>query len=82
MEHKMKRDCREGPRGGFRHVLPFLAIPLAIGVMRGFARHKFAHIHSMRREGWKDGVPPMFAEWHKRAHAAGAEAEKPAEEQA
>jgi hypothetical protein len=22
------------------------------------------------RPGWENGVPPMFAEWHKRAHEA------------
>ncbi len=84
MEHTMDRDCGEGLHGGFRHILPFLAIPLAFGLMRGMARHKFAHMngmrHEMRREDWKNGVPPMFAELHRRAHAA--EAATPPEAQA
>ena len=77
MEHRIDSDCREGPHGGFRHILPFLAIPLAIGLMRGIARHKFAQMGGQRREEWKNGVPPIFAELHRRAHAA--EAEIPAE---
>jgi hypothetical protein len=28
------------------------------------------------REGWENGVPPFFAEWHRRAHEA---PQKPAE---
>jgi hypothetical protein len=80
MEHRMDSDCREGQHSGFRHILPFLAIPLAIGLIRGMARHQFAHMDGQRREAWKNGVPPMFAELHRRAHAA--EAEIPAETQA
>lgn len=77
MEHRMNSDYKDGRRGGFRHLLPLLAIPLAIGLMRGMAHHKFAYMQEQRREGWKNGVPPIFAELHRRAHAA--EAEKPAE---
>jgi hypothetical protein len=77
MEHRMDSDCREGPHSGFRHILPFLAIPLAFGVMHGIARHKSAYMGGQRREEWKNGVPPIFAELHRRAHAA--EAEIPAE---
>lgn len=77
MEHTMDRDCGEGLHSGIRHILPFLMIPLAIGLMRGVARHKFAHMHEHHRADWKNGVPPMFAELHRRAHAA--EAEKSAQ---
>jgi hypothetical protein len=77
MEHTMNRECGDRPHAAFKHILPFLAIPLAIGVMRGFAHHRFAHMSEQRREAWKNGVPPMFAELHRRAHAA--EAEKPVE---
>ncbi len=80
MEHTMDSDCGEGRHSGLRHLLPFLAIPLAFGLMRGMARHKFASMSGQRREAWKNGVPPMFAELHRRAHAA--EAEKSAETQA
>ena len=80
MEHSMDRDCGNGPHFGLRHFMPFLAIPLAIGLVHGLARHKFSHLGEQRREAWKNGVPPMFAELHRRAHAA--EVEKPAEVQA
>ena len=73
MEHRMNSDCGEGSHGGFKHILPFLAIPLAFALMRGMARHKFAHMGGMRRDEWKNGVPPMFAELHRRAHANEAE---------
>jgi len=60
--------------------MPFLVIPLGIALMRGMARHTNAHMGGQRRAEWKNGVPPMFAELHRRAHAA--EAEKPADAQA
>ncbi len=75
MEHRMDSDCGEYRHGSFRHLWPFLAIPVAFAVMRGMRRHKFAYMHGQRREEWKNGVPPMFAELHRRAHAA--EANKP-----
>jgi hypothetical protein len=80
MEHRMDSDCGEGQYGRFRHLLPLLAVPLAFGIMRGLRRHKYAYMGEQRREAWKNGVPPMFAELHRRAHAA--EAQKPAETQA
>ena len=80
MEHSMDSDYREGSHGGLRHLLPFLAIPLAFALMRGMARHMHAQMGGQHREGWKNGVPPMFTELHRRAHAA--ETEKPAEAQA
>ncbi len=80
MEYTKDSDCRERSHGGMRHILPLLAIPLAIGLVRGVARHKFARMGMMDRAEWKNGVPPMFAELHRRAHLA--EAEKPAEAQA
>ena len=86
MENRMNRDCGERSHAGFVHFLPFLAIPLAFGLMRGMAHHKFSHMSEQHREAWKTGVPPMFAELHRRAHAAeaagAAQAEKPAEAQA
>ncbi len=44
------------------------------------------HYHGHHRHGpwgrhWEDGVPPMFSEWHKRAHGqAGSEDENSSEE--
>ena len=80
MEQRMDADCGESRHSGFKHILPFLAIPLAFGIMRGMRRHMVARMAGQGREGWKNGVPPMFAELHRRVHAA--EAEKPAETQA
>ncbi len=77
MERRMESDCEEGRHGGFRHLMPFLAIPLAFAVMRGLAHHKHGHMGGLRRAEWKNGVPPMFAELHRRAHAA--ETEPPVE---
>jgi hypothetical protein len=86
MENRMNRDCGERSHAGFVHILPFLAIPLAFGLMRGMAHHRFSHMGEHRHEAWKHGVPPMFAEMHRRAHAAeaaeAAAAEKPAETEA
>ena len=79
MEHRIDSDCGERRHGGFRHLLPFLAIPVAFAVMRGMAQHKYGHMAGGARDSWKNGVPPMFAELHRRAHAA--ETEKPAETQ-
>jgi len=80
MEHRMDSDYGERRHSGFRHFLPFLAIPVAFAVMHGMRRHKFAYMTEQHREDWKNGVPPMFAELHRRAHAA--EGEQPAGEQA
>ena len=80
MEHSMDSGYGKGSHAGLRHLLPFLAIPLAFALMRGMAHHSYARMGAQRREEWKNGVPPMFAELHRRAHAA--EAEKPAETQA
>ena len=77
MERRMDSDCEESRHSGLRHLLPFLAIPLAFGMMRRMANHKFGRMGELRRADWKNGVPPMFAELHRRAHAA--EAGKPAE---
>ena len=86
MENNMDRDCGGRPHFGLKHILPFLVIPLGIGLVRGVVRHKMGHMMARRAE-WKNGVPPMFAEMHRRAHAAEAagtvtEAAKPAEAQA
>ena len=80
MEQRMDSDCVEGSHAGLRRILPFLVIPMAFAFMHGMARHNYARMGGQRRADWKNGVPPMFAELHRRAHAA--EAEKPAETQA
>ncbi len=49
---------------------PVFVIPLAIGLMIHFARRKSRRMHMMSRANWENGVPPFFAEWHRRAHAA------------
>ena len=73
MDNRLNSDCGESRHAGLRHLLPFLAIPVAFAVMRGMRRHMFANLSEQRRESWKNGVPPMFAELHRRAHAAEAE---------
>ncbi len=78
MENRMYADrpCDGGHREhGFKFLLPLLLVPVAFGMMRGMARHKFAHMQAAHGQGWEGGVPPMFAEWHRRAHAAQAQAQ-------
>jgi hypothetical protein len=87
MENNSDRECGGRPHGVIRHILPFLVIPLGIGLVRGVLRHKMGHMMAHRRAEWKNGVPPMFAEMHRRAHEAEAaeavaQAAKPAETQA
>jgi len=70
-----------------RHFNPFgmicgsiLLLFLFFGLMRIFVfrgmRHGWGH-HGSWRKGWEGGMPPMFDEWHKRAHEA--PVEKPAD---
>jgi hypothetical protein len=85
MEHKMygHQACEEGHmhhHPGFMMVLPFLAVPLAFGMMRGFAKHRREFIHARYGQGDENFVPPFFAELHRRAHAAEAKTPPPAEE--
>ncbi len=48
--------------------IPFL-IPLAIGFMLGMRKGRM-HSHMGPGKSWENGVPPFFAELHRRAHAA------------
>jgi hypothetical protein len=64
-EREFTHPC-DGPRG-FGSFLPFLAIPITIGLMMGM-KHRHMHMQGYRRQEWVNGVPPMFAEWHRRAH--------------
>lgn len=62
------------PFWGFGCLVPLLILLVIFGA----ARAMFWRGHMMGRGGWRNhwgenGVPPMFEEWHKRAH------EKPAE---
>ena len=65
------------PHGGFGCLIPLFVLFLvfiAFGGMRrliwgpryGWGRH---HCHP-KHWSWNEGVPPMFDEWHRRAHAA------------
>ena len=76
MEQRMDSDCEGRRPGGFKHMLPLLVIPLGFALMRGLAHHKYGHMGAMRRKEWKNGVPPMFEEWHKRAHGETTEDKK------
>ncbi len=61
-------------------VFPMLLIPLGIGFVLGMKRHARMsgmygpggeHRHGpFGRQEWKNGVPPFFAELHRRAHEA------------
>ncbi len=63
------RPCG-GPRG-FGSFLPFLAIPITIGLVMGMKRRRmYMHGYGHAHQEWVNGVPPMFAEWHRRAHEA------------
>ncbi len=71
MAYGFERAHKQGEGMGdedFR--LPVFVIPLAIGLLIHFARRKRHHMHMMHRGNWENGVPPFFAEWHRRAHAA------------
>ncbi len=48
--------------------IPFV-IPLAIGFMIGMRKGMF-HRGMGPGKSWENGVPPFFAELHRRAHAA------------
>ncbi len=76
MAHGFERahEQGEGMRDDDFH-FPVFVIPLAIGLMIHLARRKRHHMrmHMMSRANWENGVPPFFAEWHRRAHAATAE---------
>ncbi len=62
--------------GGYRpHPGMFLPviIPLAIGFMLGMRKgmmHQGMHRHMGPGRNWEGGVPPFFAEMHRRAHEA------------
>ncbi len=58
-----------GPCGGprFGAFLPLLAIPITIGLVMGMKRRRM-YLYGQHRQEWVNGVPPMFAEWHRRAH--------------
>ncbi len=66
--------------GGFP--FPVIFIPLTVGLLIHFARRKRHHMRMMYREGWKNGVPPLFNEWHRRAHEAEAQESKAPETKA
>ena len=72
------RNCDDGPYG-YRSLVPLLAIPVGIGLIMGLARAKRRHFRAHFRGNWENGVPPMFAEWHRRAHEAPPTTPTPAE---
>ena len=61
------RNCEDGGYGP-HFLFPLLVIPVGIGIMMGIARAKRHHFRANMRSRWENGVPPMFAEWHRRAH--------------
>jgi hypothetical protein len=84
MENRMYADrpCDGGHHEhGFKFLLPLVVVPVAFGMLRHFGRHKFEHMRAMHAEQGENFVPPMFAEWHRRAHAAAEKPAPPAEKQ-
>jgi hypothetical protein len=69
-------SCRERPHPHFGMFLPFLIIPLAISMMRHMGRKMAWQMREGQGpENWRrHGVPPIFAELHRRAHEAEAAA--------
>ncbi len=61
------KDC-EGYRPHMGRFIPII-IPLAIGFMLGM-RKGMMHRKTGFRQNWENGVPPFFAELHRRAHEA------------
>ena len=47
----------------------FVVVPLAVGFMLG-VRKATMHQTMGHRKNWENGVPPFFAELHRRAHTA------------
>jgi hypothetical protein len=78
-EQSGSMNCREGYAGYRPHAPGFLhfVVPLAIGIMIGKRSGMFRRGvgPGMGRgmghgRSWENGVPPFFAELHRRAHAA------------
>jgi hypothetical protein len=71
---------------GFGHhfmLFPFgicgsiLFVLFFFGLLRMIFRPwRHGHMHGPWGRHWEDGVPPMFNEWHKRAHGEGEKAEE------
>ena len=57
-----------GHRPHMGRLLP-LVIPLAVVIMLGMRRGRMHHMMGPGKR-WENGVPPFFAELHRRAHAA------------
>lgn len=58
----------EADRPHVERFMPFI-VPLAIGFMLGMRKSRMHHGMGARGT-WENGVPPFFAELHRRAHAA------------
>jgi hypothetical protein len=54
---------------GMGMLLPLLVLLLMIGMLKHAAKHKHGMMGA-HPSSWENGVPPMFAELHRRAHAA------------
>lgn len=62
--------------GCFGILFPLLLVFIALKAFRMLFWGHHMHGHGPWRHGWggEGGVPPMFAEWHKRAHGESAPA--------
>jgi len=73
--------------GGICFGILFLFLLFGALRMIFFGRMHHMHHHGGHWRGpwgrnWEDGVPPMFNDWHKRAHGEKPEEEKPSDTQA
>ncbi len=60
-------DCGGSPLG-YRGFFPVWIIPIGVGLMMGMAMRRRFFGMGHHQHGWGNGVPPMFMEWHRRAH--------------
>jgi len=68
--------------GFFGLLVPLFLLFLVIGMFRLLIwgpRWRWRHMNDISQgtNPWKEGVPPMFAEWHRRAHAGSPDNQPP-----
>ena len=62
---------------GFGYLLPLVGIFLLVLALKSFRVMMWGPRWGWGRHGWGEGsVPPMFDEWHKKAHGESAEEKK------
>jgi hypothetical protein len=64
------------PLGGICFSIFFLFLFFGFLKMVFFRPWRYGHMHGPWGRHWEDGFPPMFNEWHKRAHGEQPEEKK------